>query len=448
MGAPGPGAGAASPTTALVAAVRAEMAYYREHGHAGRDPESLAVLRERCAEVLSTRARARGGRRDDDGGDPLPPLSGLGAGAGRAAGRGLALVCVSNWDCSLPARAASAAGSARRLDGVVTSAGAGARKPDPAIFDAGARAGGCDGGARPLHVGDTAEEDVAGAAAAGIRALLLDRERGRRHRLAGRASRRDLKAWTGERVQLPAPRAGPRPARARRPRPDRRPSRTHGALPRAEWGPAQALVGLGAAAGGDAGAGRGDLGASTPTSRPSAPASRSRCCWRRPWSASPSPSRTRARWWTRPAGAAAAADPAARAVVPRLPGYVGCAILIALAIQPEQDDVTEQLGYGESALADVVVGILVIGVAPFTEEIFFRGFLFAGLPAAGSRSSRRRRSPPGSGASSTTRDAGTWGVVLQLAAFGVILSWLYERTGSIWPPIAVHAFNNASRSRS
>jgi membrane protease YdiL (CAAX protease family) len=34
-------------------------------------------------------------------------------------------------------------------------------------------------------------------------------------------------------------------------------------------------------------------------------------------------------------------------------------------------------------------------------------------------------------------------VVLQLAVFGVILAWLYERTGSLWPTIAVHALNNA-----
>jgi len=38
---------------------------------------------------------------------------------------------------------------------------------------------------------------------------------------------------------------------------------------------------------------------------------------------------------------------------------------------------------------------------------------------------------------------GSWGVVLQLAVFGAWLAWLYERTGSIWPTIAVHAFNNA-----
>ena len=29
------------------------MAYYREHAHEGRDPDSLADLRERCAALIS-----------------------------------------------------------------------------------------------------------------------------------------------------------------------------------------------------------------------------------------------------------------------------------------------------------------------------------------------------------------------------------------------------------
>ena len=39
--------------------------------------------------------------------------------------------------------------------------------------------------------------------------------------------------------------------------------------------------------------------------------------------------------------------------------------------------------------------------------------------------------------------AGTWGVVVQITVFGLWLSWLYERTGSIYPTIAVHMLNNA-----
>ena len=122
--------------------------------------------------------------------------------------------------------------------------------------------------------------------------------------------------------------------------------------------------------------------------------------------------------------------------------YIACAIAIAVVLQPEQEDVTEELGYGESAIADVVVGILIVGVAPFTEELFFRGFMFAGL----------RRNLPFAAAAIVSAGVwglfhytgpGTWGVVVQLAAFGVILAWLYERTGSLWPTVAVHAINNA-----
>jgi membrane protease YdiL (CAAX protease family) len=123
-------------------------------------------------------------------------------------------------------------------------------------------------------------------------------------------------------------------------------------------------------------------------------------------------------------------------------GYFVCALVIAALVQPEQEDVTRELGVDEGALAAVVAGVLIIGVAPFTEEMFFRGFMFAGM----------RRALPFAPAALIPSviwglfhytGADTWGVVLQLSVFGLWLSWLYERTGSIWPAIAVHAFNNA-----
>jgi uncharacterized protein len=122
--------------------------------------------------------------------------------------------------------------------------------------------------------------------------------------------------------------------------------------------------------------------------------------------------------------------------------YIACALVIAALLAPEQEDVTRELGGHEGALGTIVAGILIVGAAPLTEEIFFRGFLFAGL----------RRSVPFVAAGLISgaiwglfhyTGEGSWGVVLQLAVFGVALAWLYERTGSIWPTIAVHAFNNA-----
>jgi FMN phosphatase YigB (HAD superfamily) len=61
------------------------------------------------------------------------------------------------------------------LDGVATAAEAGARKPDRRLFDAALHLAGC-APENALHVGDSPSNDVAGAAAAGIRAVLLRRD--------------------------------------------------------------------------------------------------------------------------------------------------------------------------------------------------------------------------------------------------------------------------------
>jgi putative hydrolase of the HAD superfamily len=56
----------------------------------------------------------------------------------------------------------------------VASASVGADKPARAVFDAALELAGC-GPEHALHVGDSPTNDVAGAAAAGIRAVLLER---------------------------------------------------------------------------------------------------------------------------------------------------------------------------------------------------------------------------------------------------------------------------------
>ena len=99
-------------------------------------------------------------------------------------GRGLRLVCVSNWDVSLP-EVLERSGLGGAFDGVVTSAGSGARKPDPAIFEPALEIAGCER-ERALHVGDTPAEDLA-AARGGRDPRPAHRPRGRRrHRLARR----------------------------------------------------------------------------------------------------------------------------------------------------------------------------------------------------------------------------------------------------------------------
>ena len=154
-------------------AFRAEMAYYREHAVEARDARSLAALRARCAALLSRELghdvsveTMMSAIRFRAFADAEPTLAELRS-------RGLAILCVSNWDVSLP-EVLGRCGLGELIDDVVTSAEVGAAKPDPAIFEAALARAGCTAG-EALHVGDTPDEDIEGARAAAIPALLIDR---------------------------------------------------------------------------------------------------------------------------------------------------------------------------------------------------------------------------------------------------------------------------------
>jgi putative hydrolase of the HAD superfamily len=159
-------------------AFRAEIAYYLEHHLEGSTPERLSELRDRCAAVMLEALELpgldqAGARRAMLGAleftpypDAAPALAAL-----RRDGRRLAIV--SNWDCSL-GDWLGPAGLTRPFDAVVTSAVAGAAKPDPAIFRRALELLGAEA-SDALHVGDSLENDVEGARAAGIRPVLLAR---------------------------------------------------------------------------------------------------------------------------------------------------------------------------------------------------------------------------------------------------------------------------------
>jgi putative hydrolase of the HAD superfamily len=153
-------------------AFEAEMSHYAAHAHEARDEDSLASLRRDCAAILSE------GLGRDVGVEPMmaaiafeayPDAPGTLA---ELRSRGLAIVCVSNWDYELEA-VLERVGLLRYMRGVVASALAGARKPDPAIFERARELAGCDA-AEALHVGDS-DDDVEGARAAGIEVLRIDR---------------------------------------------------------------------------------------------------------------------------------------------------------------------------------------------------------------------------------------------------------------------------------
>jgi membrane protease YdiL (CAAX protease family)/uncharacterized RDD family membrane protein YckC len=120
--------------------------------------------------------------------------------------------------------------------------------------------------------------------------------------------------------------------------------------------------------------------------------------------------------------------------------YVAVAIFSSLVVQPEQEDISGELGVGDENVIVAITAVLLIGVlAPISEELFFRGFLFAGL--------RQRLSlwpavvisgllfglvhaPSGI----TT--------VIPLAMLGMLLAWFYAWNGSLWPCVFMHMVNN------
>jgi putative hydrolase of the HAD superfamily len=165
------------PVDRCAAAMRAEMTYYGEHCARASNDAALAVLRLECADVLADVLAA-----GPNGAELLPcltdaitftafPDAGPALEALSAQGRRLAVV--SNWDVSLPPLLVRLH-LARHIELVVHSAAVGAAKPDPRPFLVALELLALEPG-DCVHVGDDPVNDGDGAAAAGLRAILVDR---------------------------------------------------------------------------------------------------------------------------------------------------------------------------------------------------------------------------------------------------------------------------------
>ena len=85
----------------------------------------------------------------------------------------------------------------------------------------------------------------------------------------------------------------------------------------------------------------------------------------------------------------------------------------------------------------LVMMALAVLAAPLAEEIFFRGLIFASLRA-------RLGFWPAALASALIFGAVHMSLAqfASLALLGFAMAWLYNRTGSLWPSIAMHAVHN------
>lgn len=125
-------------------------------------------------------------------------------------------------------------------------------------------------------------------------------------------------------------------------------------------------------------------------------------------------------------------------------GVLPAVALINLAVQAivgaqfrnPQIDMLAPEGFSWAGLAAMLAMVGV--VAPIVEEVVFRGLLYAWL---------RERFGIWPGAIlSALAFAGAHGIVILLPALfliGLLLARIYERSGSLWPPIIVHCVFNA-----
>ena len=123
--------------------------------------------------------------------------------------------------------------------------------------------------------------------------------------------------------------------------------------------------------------------------------------------------------------------------------YVFAAVY-SVAVQPDvEQTVAEDLGADESTIGLVAAGFMIICVAPFAEEFFFRGFFYGAL--------RTRFSV----AAAAIIDGLVFGlihfegstdgllIVPPLAILGVVFCLVYEQTRSLYPVVALHSINNS-----
>jgi uncharacterized protein len=121
------------------------------------------------------------------------------------------------------------------------------------------------------------------------------------------------------------------------------------------------------------------------------------------------------------------------------------AAIYSVAVQPDvEQTVAEDLGSDEGTFGLVAAGFMIVCIAPAAEEFFFRGFFYRAL--------RSRWAP----LSAAAIDGALFGLIHfdfsgadallilpPLALLGFMFCLVLEKTGSLWPVVGLHAFNNA-----
>ena len=124
--------------------------------------------------------------------------------------------------------------------------------------------------------------------------------------------------------------------------------------------------------------------------------------------------------------------------------YVIAAVYTALVSPDAEQTVAQDLGADEGTFGLIAAGFMVICVAPFAEEFFFRGFFYRALRSRYSVLVAALTNGVLFGIIHYDFSGSEALLILPpLALLGFMFCLVFEKTGSLWPVVGLHAFNNA-----
>jgi membrane protease YdiL (CAAX protease family) len=121
------------------------------------------------------------------------------------------------------------------------------------------------------------------------------------------------------------------------------------------------------------------------------------------------------------------------------------AAIYSVAVQPDAEQtVAEDLGSDEGTFGLIAAGFMIVCIAPIAEEFFFRGFFYRALRSRWSAFAAAMIDGLLFGIIHFDFSGSDALLILPpLALLGFLFCVVYERTGSLYPVIAMHSINNA-----